>query len=191
MARAILIYGRRCTGKTTLELNFRQAILGKHKCVQDFTFDQSGKICFIGKTCTSVQKKLMSTAGAERIHERIEKLPDAEVYFASVTPGFDKAGIVDLFNEIEEVDVICTWAWGEARTGFYRKRCKEFSGTITKTVLNSAKAIHPPILHAHPYECNMVNTNLLYDVFMKRLSEVERKYDENILCRSVLQSETS
>jgi len=139
--RGLLIYGARCTGKTTLELNLRKAVNGSYFNSSDFTQSFADRICFIGRTTRKKSnKKILATAGAETL-KTLEGIPNAEVYVASVTPGYDKTNILAWFEtNLSYVHVICLYS--KHRQRYYEKRCKQYTGYCLSD-LGPAKLVEP------------------------------------------------
>ena len=142
--KGLLIYGARCTGKTTLELNLRKAVF--NTCKNPLSFTNGRGICFIGRTVRNqskvpiLQRPILATAGAELI-STFERVPKAKVYVASVTPGYDKANVLAWFEtNLDHVTVICLY--GKHRQKYYEKRCKQYSGYCASN-LGPAKLKEP------------------------------------------------
>ena len=127
--RGLLIYGARCTGKTTLELNLRQALF--NTCKHSLPFTKYRGICFIGRTIRlsskmpTLQQSILATAGAETLKD-LEGIPKVSHYVASVTPGYDKAEVLKFFKKLKYVNIICLYSKNRQR--YYEKRCKQYTG---------------------------------------------------------------
>jgi len=179
----ILIIGARCTGKTTLELNLREAVLGD--CKSEFVYTDNGKVCFIGKTANKFGR-LLATGGSERIKEPLLSLPNYDITVATVTPGYDKAGILNLAGETPNVYVFSVHT--DNRKYYYRRRTKHFSKREPIKDMGPAKPVKVDFKYTELYTYRTENLHLAYVKALKLLScKIERKYDVDILCRTIFQ----
>jgi hypothetical protein len=125
MPNGFLITGGRCTGKTVLELNLREAICGT--CISSSKFQGNDGICFIGRTIKDrgTADKILATAGSELL-DSLQGLPMASWYIASVTPGYDGPGVMDFYKTLDEVTVISLFT--KRRPEYYTRRTEFYSG---------------------------------------------------------------
>jgi len=141
MPNGILITGGRCTGKTVLELNLREAICGT--CICSDNFQMHNEICFIGRTVKNrgVVNKILATAGSELL-DSLQGLPKATWYIASVTPGYDGPGVMDFFTTLKEVTVISLYT--AHRPEYYKLRTEFHSGYTPDKLLGPVGEVRLP-----------------------------------------------
>jgi hypothetical protein len=194
VARGVLIHGKRSVGKTLLELNLREAILGTYRCEKTFT--ENNGVCFIGRTVRADgRERILATAGSETIRWllREEELPPADWYIGTVTPNYDYCELLKLFRK-RLTDVLVINLWTMFRQQYFEARTKMYSHRMPRSHLGPARPCIIDGLNSWPIlTITSENLHVAYKIVLERLNilyYITRRFDYDLLSRSVLQSGT-
>lgn len=180
--QGILILGGRATGKTTLELNLREALFGT--CRSGENWQANKQVCIIGRTTrTNGKGRVLATAGSERLGSLVG-LPKRPWYISSVTPAYDAPGIIPFFHKLDKVFTIHLFT--DKRQEYYETRCMGVSGK-SGCILGPASPCKPLWKEWNFYyrteEMHTAFEFILYNL----LNITEKDFDYDIFSRTVFQ----